>query len=49
MVRAPPTRRVIARTVVPTERAPLVELFGGMRGTIHVAFEEGSKPSGGAI
>ncbi len=35
--------RVIARTIVPTEESDLTELFGGMRGTIHVAFEEGTQ------
>jgi hypothetical protein len=35
--------RVIARTVLPTEAAALVEFFRGMRGTIQVAFEEGTQ------
>jgi len=35
--------RVIARSVVPTEEAPLLEYFRGMRGAIHVAFEEGTQ------
>ncbi len=35
--------RVIARTVVPTEAAALLEFFGSMRGAIHVAFEEGTQ------
>jgi hypothetical protein len=35
--------RVIARTIVPTEAAALLELFRGMRGAIHVAFEEGTQ------
>lgn len=35
--------RVIARTIVPTEQRALVDLFRGMRGTIHVAFEEGTQ------
>lgn len=35
--------RVIARSVVPTEESALLELFGGMRGMIHVAFEEGTQ------
>jgi len=35
--------RVIARPIVPTERSAIVELFRGMRGTIHVAFEEGTQ------
>ena len=33
--------RVIARTVLPTEEETLREFFRGMRGTTHVAFEEG--------
>ena len=35
--------RVIARTVLPTESTALVEFFRGMRGAIHVAFEEGTQ------
>jgi transposase len=35
--------RVIARTVLPTEGPALVEFFRGMRGAIHVAFEEGTQ------
>ena len=35
--------RVIARSVIPTEASVLVEFFRGMRGTIHVAFEEGTQ------
>ncbi len=35
--------RVIARSIVPTEESALVEFFGGMRGAIHVAFEEGTQ------
>ncbi len=35
--------RVIARSVLPTEAAPIREFFRGMRGTIHVAFEEGTQ------
>jgi transposase len=35
--------RVIARTIVPTEAGALVALFQGMRGTRHVAFEEGTQ------
>ena len=38
--------RVIARTILPTEDGPIVEFFRGMRGAIHVAFEEGPRPSG---
>ena len=35
--------RVIARGILPTERAALVEFVAGMRGSIHVAFEEGTQ------
>ena len=35
--------RVIARTIVPTEAAAILELFRGMRGSVHVAFEEGTQ------
>lgn len=35
--------RVIARGILPTEEAPIVEFFGRMRGSIHVAFEEGTQ------
>ncbi len=35
--------RVIARSVLPTEAAALLEYFRGMRGAIHVAFEEGTQ------
>ena len=35
--------RVIARTIVPTETSAIIEFFRGMRGTIHVAFEEGTQ------
>jgi hypothetical protein len=35
--------RVIARAVVPTEEEALLELFGTMRGSVHVAFEEGTQ------
>src|SRR3970040_1192622 len=35
--------RVIARTILPTEAPALLEFFGGMRGAIHVAFEEGTQ------
>ena len=35
--------RVIARTILPTQSTALVEFFGGMRGAIHVAFEEGTQ------
>ncbi len=35
--------RKIARMIVPTEARALVECFRGMRGTIHVALEEGTQ------
>jgi hypothetical protein len=35
--------RVIARSVLPTEAAALLEFVRGMRGAIHVAFEEGTQ------
>ena len=35
--------RVIARSILPTERCALVEFFAGMRGAVHVAFEEGTQ------
>ena len=35
--------RVIARAILPTEEPALVEFFQGMRGTIHLAFEEGTQ------
>ena len=35
--------QVIARTILPTEAAALLEFFGGMRGAVHVAFEEGTQ------
>ena len=35
--------RVIARAIVPTETSAIIEFFQGMRGTIHVTFEEGTQ------
>ena len=35
--------RVIARSVLPTEEGTLLEFFRGMRGSIHVTFEEGTQ------
>jgi transposase len=35
--------RVIARAIIPTEEGALLEFFRGMRGAIHVAFEEGTQ------
>lgn len=37
------TGRVIARSVLPTEAPAVVEFFRGMRGTVHVALEEGTQ------
>jgi hypothetical protein len=35
--------RVIARSILPTDASPITEFFRGMRGSIHVAFEEGTQ------
>jgi hypothetical protein len=35
--------RVIGRSVLPTEAPRLVEFIGGMHGSIHVTFEEGTQ------
>ena len=35
--------RIIARSVLPTEAMALEEFFRGMRGSLHVAFEEGTQ------
>ncbi|MFB3110947.1 MAG: transposase [Gemmatimonadales bacterium] len=35
--------RVIARSILETEESALVEFFGGMRGSVHVALEEGTQ------
>ena len=37
------TGRVIARTILPTQDAPIVDWFRGLRGAVHVAFEEGTQ------
>lgn len=37
------SNRVMARTILPTEAEALTEFFRGMRGSIHVAFEEGTQ------
>ena len=37
------TGQVIARTILPTEAAPIVDWFRGLRGSVHVAFEEGTQ------
>jgi hypothetical protein len=34
---------VIARAILPTEELAIVEFFRGMRGTVRVAFEEGTQ------
>jgi hypothetical protein len=34
---------VIARSILPTDGPALTEFFRGMRGAIHVAFEEGTQ------
>ena len=35
--------RVIARSIMPTEASAISEFFRGMRGSIHVTFEEGTQ------
>lgn len=35
--------RIISRTVIPTEEQAILEFFRGMRGAIHVTFEEGTQ------
>lgn len=35
--------KVIARSILPTEEPALLEFFAGMRGAVHVAFEEGTQ------
>lgn len=35
--------RVIARCVLPTEESAIREFFSGLRGSVHVAFEEGTQ------
>src|SRR3954463_14622077 len=35
--------KIIARSVLPTEETALLEFFAGMRGAVHVAFEEGTQ------
>src|SRR3970282_1604885 len=37
------TGRVIARTILPTEAPAVVEFFRGIRGAVHVVFEEGTQ------
>lgn len=41
-VRAP-SRRVLARAILPTEAGAIGEVFSGMRGSVHIAFEEGTQ------
>lgn len=35
--------RIIARSILPTEESAILEFFQGMRGAIHVTFEEGTQ------
>ena len=35
--------RIIARSIIPTEEQAILEFFRGMRGSIHVTFEEGTQ------
>ena len=35
--------RIIARAILPTENVAIAEFFRGMRGSVHVAFEEGTQ------
>jgi len=35
--------KIIARSIIPTEEAALLELVDSMRGAVHVAFEEGTQ------
>lgn len=35
--------KIIARSILPTGDAALLEFFAGMRGAVHVAFEEGTQ------
>lgn len=37
------TGKIIAQTILPTEEAALLEFVAGMRGAVHVAFEEGTQ------
>ena len=38
-----PGGRVIARSIVPTEACAITQFVAGMRGSVHVAFEEGTQ------
>jgi hypothetical protein len=46
-IRQPPSHRSAkkagASSPVPTEEVALLEFFGTMRGSVHVAFEEGTQ------
>lgn len=35
--------KIIAHSILPTGEAALLEFFAGMRGAVHVAFEEGTQ------
>ena len=35
--------RILARSILPTEKDALLEFFRGMRGAVHVTFEEGTQ------
>jgi len=35
--------RIIARSILPTDESAILEFFEGMRGSIHVTFEEGTQ------
>ena len=35
--------RMLARSIFPTEEQAVLEFFSGMRGSIHVTFEEGTQ------
>jgi transposase len=35
--------RIIARSILPTEESAILEFFRGMRGALHVTFEEGTQ------
>ena len=35
--------KIIARSILPTEEAALLEFFAGIRGVVHVTFEEGTQ------
>ncbi|MGH7526223.1 MAG: IS110 family transposase, partial [Gemmatimonadales bacterium] len=38
--------RVMARTILPTEAPALVDWVGGLRGAVHLAYEEGTQALG---